>query len=223
MADLLDSAEDMQDDDATGGGIFQQPTDTFNHEVRQDVQNPQVVRAQEQVPENLPGTPAPEPVRDLAFVQDTQGRLMCAFVVNGNQVEAFREPTEAERALAPKARWQQTPYAQQQQMQAQQARLPAPQQVIPRAVGVMPFGQSLQRGMGQVAQPMPPPPQQGMSVGKMLLVGGVVLGGGYLAYKWAKEEGILASDSDDDEDETEEEATQRELDEADDVDEETEV
>jgi hypothetical protein len=223
MADLLDDADNDSGtpDDVTGGGVFQQPMNNFDHSLRQDVENPQVVRAQEQVPENLPGTPAPEPVRVLAFAQDAQGRVTCAHVVNGNLTEPFRQPTAEEAALAPKARWKAMP--QQPVVQPQRAMVQQP-----AAVGMFPLGQGTVLGQSVGPQPLPVPQQpQSSGIGK-LLVGAAVVGGlawaGWSAWNWAKDQGLLDEDDPDaPEGETEDDATARELDEADDVDDEMEA
>lgn len=205
MANLGQDDNDTGDDN--GGGVFGQPGDIFGNPVASPV-NPQVTRAQEQEPENLPGTPAPEPRRDLVFAQDSLGNTTVAWAVNGNLVEAFRVPTAEEMKLAPQARWKAVP----QQTQQAAPQVPARMGMVP---GPLPFQGPL--NMGQVAtgftqnSTLPAAPS-GSGFGGLLikLIAAAALAyGGYRAYEWYKEH--------------EDEATDDELAEADEVDEVTEV
>lgn len=206
MANLGDMDE-TDNGPGSDDGIFGQGEDVFNHTTGTDSVNPQITRAQEQAPENLPGTPPPEQRRDLVFVQDAMGRVKCAWAVNGNLVEQFRDPTAEEMKLAPAARWRQVQ--------------PPPSQ--PVAMGMRPMGQAMSMGPEQGVTNAPPgvplpgaqPPAAGAQAQpqRNWFLTALVVGGGlfaaYKTYRWAQEKGWLNPES--------EEASDEELAEADDV------
>jgi len=199
----LDTDDNGGDDN--GGGVFGQPGDVFGNPAPSTV-NPQITRAQEQEPQNMPGTPAPEPRRDLVFAQDALGRTTVAWAVNGNLVEAFRQPTAEELKLAPQARWRAVPPpAQPQQVPG----IPGLQPQQPTMMGMVGMGQAT---TGAVQPNTQPAGNGGPGFGSLLvklLAAAAVAYGGYSAWKWYKEH--------------EDDATDEELAEADDVDEVTTV
>lgn len=213
--------DDHTGDDDNGGGVFGQPGDIFGGAPQSPI-NPQITRAQEQQPENLPGTAAPEPRRDLVFAQDALGRTTVAWAVNGNLIEAFRTPTAEEMQLAPAARWRTVPQPQPTpgvQAPPVPARMGVVGNPMPLPGGPVPLGQTL--GMGQMATgftqnstlPAPPPGSGfGGLLTKLIAVAAVAYAG-WRGYEWYKKY----------EAEDEEAAKDEELAEADDVDEEVEV
>jgi hypothetical protein len=199
----LNTDDEMGDDDTgddNGGGVFGQPGDVFGNPAPSPV-NPQITRAQEQQPQNMPGTPAPEPRRDLVFAQDALGRTTVAWAVNGNLVEAFRQPTAEELKLAPQARWRAVPPPAQPQ-----SSIPGVAAQQPAMMGMVPMGQVPPGGV----QPAPQPAANGgPGFGSLLIkliAAAAVAYGSWRAYEWYKEH--------------EDDATDEELAEADDVDEE---
>lgn len=218
--------EDFMDDDGDTGdgdaGIFGDTGDVLDRE-KESSRNPQETRAQEIQPEQMPGTPKPEPRRDLVFARDAYGNLMVAWSVDGNLVEAFRAPTPQELQLAPSARWRAVG------QQAQQA----PAGVMPGAMpgmipGVPGMGVPTVMGMAGLGQASNPPQTGGQGNAnagsgfggllKNIIVIAAVGAAGWYGYQWYKKNAAGGSNPPSSED-----ATEAEMAEAEDVEQETEV
>lgn len=225
--------EDFMDDDGDTGdgdeGIFGDSGDVLNREPESS-RNPQQTRAQEDQNEQMPGTPPPEPRRDLVFARDAYGNLMVAWSVNGNLVEAFRAPTPQELQMAPAARW----------------RAVGPQATAPNAMpnampgampGMMPgampgmipgMGVPTAMGMAGLGQAGNAPPSGGKDsqpsgsgfggLLKNIIVIAAVGAAGWYAYQWYNKRQAGGSNPPSSED-----ATEAEMAEAEDVEQETEV